>query len=56
MSDQYQATCRATGLESKSWRGDDSRLLRPNLFGVVADQAEDREFIEQGMKLALGLA
>jgi len=30
-----------------------ARLLRPNLFGVVADQAEDREFIEQGMKLAL---
>jgi len=53
MSDQYKPRAEQLGWKAKAGEDDDSRLLRPNLFGVVADQAEDREFIEQGMKLAL---
>ena len=53
MSDQYKPRAEQLGWKAKAGEDDDSRLLRPNLFGVVANQAEDREFIEQGMKLAL---
>lgn len=41
------------GWKAKAGEDDDSRLLRPRLFDVVANQAEDPEFIGQGKKLAL---
>jgi alanyl aminopeptidase len=53
MSDQYKPRAEQLGWKARAGEDDDSRLLRPNLFGVVADQVEDREFIEQGKKLAL---
>jgi len=51
--DVYGARARELGWESKPGESDDSRLLRPSLAGVMANQAEDAEAIAEGRKLAM---
>ncbi len=53
MSDQYKQRAQQLGWKAKPGEDDDSRLLRPRIVGVVAEQAEDPGFIEDGKKLAL---
>jgi cytosol alanyl aminopeptidase len=53
MSDQYKQRAQQLGWKAKPGEDDDSRLLRPGIVGVVADQAEDPGFIEEAKKLAL---
>src|SRR5260370_32231111 len=53
MSDQYKQRAQQLGWKAKPGEDDDSRLLRPRIVGVVAEQAEDAGFIEEGKKLAL---
>jgi cytosol alanyl aminopeptidase len=53
MSSLYKQRAQQLGWKAKQGENDDDRQLRPKLFSVLADQAEDPEFIEQGKKLAL---
>jgi cytosol alanyl aminopeptidase len=53
LSDVYQTRARELGWESKPGESDDSRLLRPSLANVMANQAQDPEAIAEGRKLAL---
>jgi alanyl aminopeptidase len=53
MSDQYKKRARELGWKAIPGEDDNNRLLRPTLFGVVANHVEDVEFIEQAKKLAL---
>lgn len=53
LSDLYKERAQQLGWSDKPGEDDDSRLLRPTLVDAVANQAEDREMIEQGRKLAL---
>jgi len=53
MSDQYKQRAQQLGWKAKAGEDDDSRLLRPVIVGVVAEQAEDPGFIEEAKKLAL---
>jgi alanyl aminopeptidase len=53
ISDLYKPRARELGWYARPGESDDSRLLRPVLFGVLANQAEDPEFIEQARELAL---
>ena len=53
MSSLYKQRAQQLGWKAKQGENDDDRQLRPKLFGVLADQEEDPEFIEQGKKLAL---
>ena len=51
--DLYGGRARDLGWKSKPGESDDTRLLRPSLQGVVANQAEDPEAIAEAKKLAL---
>jgi cytosol alanyl aminopeptidase len=53
MSSLYKHRAQQLGWKAKQGENDDDRQLRPRLFSVMADQAEDAEFIEQGKKLTL---
>ena len=53
LSDLYKARAEQLGWQNKPGDDDDVRLLRPTLVNVMANQAEDPEFIEQAKKLAL---
>lgn len=53
LSDLYKQRAEQLGWKDRTDDDDDSRLLRPRLFAVVANQAEDPEFITQARKLAL---
>ena len=51
--DVYGARARNLGWASKPGESDDSRLLRPSLEGVLANQAEDPQAIAEAEKLAM---
>jgi len=53
MSKQYKKRAQELGWKAIPGEDDNNRLLRPTLSGVVANHAEDGEFIEQAKKLAL---
>ena len=53
MSDQYKQRAQQLGWKAKPGEDDDNRLLRPRLCDVVANKAEDLEFIEPGEKSSL---
>ena len=52
LSDLYKPRAQQLGWQNKPTDDDDARLLRPTLMNVMANQAEDPEFIEQAKKLA----
>jgi cytosol alanyl aminopeptidase len=51
MSSLYKQRAQQLGWKAKQGENDEDRQLRPRLFSVMADQAEDAEFIDQGKKL-----
>ena len=51
--DVYGSRARELGWESKPGESDDSRLLRPSLAGVLANQVEDPEAIAKATTLAV---
>jgi alanyl aminopeptidase len=51
--DLYGGRARALGWKAKAGDGDDTRLLRPQILGVIANRAEDAEAIAEAKKLAL---
>jgi alanyl aminopeptidase len=51
--DVYGARARDLGWKTKAGESEDARLLRPALLSVIANGAEDAEFIAQAKKLAL---
>ncbi len=51
--DLYGGRARSLGWKAKAGEGDDTRLLRPRILGVIANQAEDPEAIAEAKKLAL---
>ena len=53
LADVYGARARELGWESKPGESDDSRLLRPSLENVMANNAEDPEAIAEAHKLAI---
>lgn len=53
LSDLYKPRAEQLGWQNKPTDDDDARLLRPILINVMANQAEDPEFIAQAKKLAL---
>ncbi len=53
MASLYKQRAQQLGWKAMQGENDDDRQLRPRLFSVVADQAEDPEFIEEGKKLTL---
>jgi alanyl aminopeptidase len=53
ISDLYKERAEQLGWKAKPGEDDDSRLLRPTLLEVVANDAEDAGLIEQARKLAL---
>lgn len=53
VSDLYKQRAEQLGWQPKLGEDDDSRLLRPTLLGVVANDAEDAGLIEQAKSLAL---
>jgi len=53
LSDLFRPRAMELGWTAKPGEDDDTRQLRPVLFGVLADQVEDPEFIAAAQKLAL---
>ena len=53
LEDVYGGRARALGWAAKPGEDDDSRLLRPRILSVIANQAEDPEAIAEAKKLAL---
>jgi alanyl aminopeptidase len=51
--DLYGGRARSLGWKARAGEGDDTRLLRPRVLAVVANQAEDPEAIAEAKKLAL---
>ena len=51
--DVYGGRARDLGWKSKAGEGEDARFLRRSVVSVVANQAEDPEFIAQAKQLAL---
>jgi alanyl aminopeptidase len=51
--DVYGGRARSLGWKAKVGEDDDTRLLRPRILSVVANQAEDAEAIAEAKKLAL---
>jgi alanyl aminopeptidase len=52
LTDLFKPRALQLGWNSKPGEDDDARLLRPTLFGVLADQAQDPEFIAHAKELA----
>jgi alanyl aminopeptidase len=52
LTDLFKPRALQLGWNSKPGEDDDARLLRPTLFGVLADQAQDSEFIAHAKELA----
>jgi alanyl aminopeptidase len=53
LSDQYKNRADSLGSKDKPDDTPDARLLRPQLFAVLANRAEDPQFIAEARKLAL---
>jgi alanyl aminopeptidase len=51
--DLYGARARSLGWQARSDESDDTRLLRPRLLGVVANEAEEPEAIAEAKKRAI---
>jgi len=51
--DLYGGRARSLGWKASSDDSDDTRLLRPRVLGVVANEAEDAEAIAEAKKLAI---
>jgi alanyl aminopeptidase len=53
LEDLYGSRARALGWKDRPGESDDDRLLRPTLVSVIANQAEDPEFIARAKSLTM---
>jgi alanyl aminopeptidase len=51
--DVYAGRARSLGWKAKAGEDDDTRLLRPQILSIIANQAEDPQAIAEAKKLAL---